>query len=286
MSKQNNILKESVRSKLFTFDEFHQWNTVRYKDISGASASDQDRQKVNESGGHAGYGEILPFAVNRIFKMIDVQPKDVFLDLGSGTGKSVFQAALQFGLHAYGYELSEFRHSAAMAVLKLEQALNTISPALLSKVHLYQQDMIATDHNYPTDVTVILFDGLLHSEQFKENVMQKIIKVVLNNGNKMVRLWSIGSGELSIPEDLLIHQLQVEKCMCSWTIKCDLISQQNTHIYWLSAKYYKKSSKEKHDNKKREEEVKIIEFTSKVKDDMKDEREKYYKVYRKEGINF
>jgi len=45
-------------------------------------------------------------------------PSDIFVDLGSGVGRTVVQAALEFGCQdAYGVELSPSRHVRANAAL-------------------------------------------------------------------------------------------------------------------------------------------------------------------------
>lgn len=51
------------------------------------------------------YGELLPPFVTRIFRQTHLQPSGVFVDLGSGVGNCVLQAALEVGSESWGCEV-------------------------------------------------------------------------------------------------------------------------------------------------------------------------------------
>ncbi|KAJ8103310.1 histone methylation DOT1 [Lipomyces tetrasporus] len=53
------------------------------------------------------YGELLPKFVSRIFKELELRSDQVFVDLGSGVGNCVLQAALETGCESYGCEMME-----------------------------------------------------------------------------------------------------------------------------------------------------------------------------------
>ncbi|KAK9321430.1 histone methylation DOT1 [Lipomyces orientalis] len=53
------------------------------------------------------YGELLPKFVSRIFKELELSSDQVFVDLGSGVGNCVLQAALEIGCESYGCEMME-----------------------------------------------------------------------------------------------------------------------------------------------------------------------------------
>jgi [histone H3]-lysine79 N-trimethyltransferase len=51
------------------------------------------------------YGELLPSFVSRIFRQTGLVSKSVFVDLGSGVGNCVLQAALEVGCESWGCEI-------------------------------------------------------------------------------------------------------------------------------------------------------------------------------------
>ena len=53
------------------------------------------------------YGELMPSLVSRILSLARARPDALLLDLGSGVGNVVLQAALQSGCTAFGVELME-----------------------------------------------------------------------------------------------------------------------------------------------------------------------------------
>ena len=62
----------------------------------------------------ATYGEITPSGFSTLAKRLALGPADKFVDLGSGDGKTVFQAALEYEVaSAVGIELAESRHRRA-----------------------------------------------------------------------------------------------------------------------------------------------------------------------------
>ena len=53
------------------------------------------------------YGELMPALTSDILQLTALRPGSLFLDLGSGVGNVVLQAALQSGCSAFGVELKE-----------------------------------------------------------------------------------------------------------------------------------------------------------------------------------
>jgi len=64
------------------------------------------------------YGEITTKGFRELAKRIELYPGDCFLDMGSGVGRAVVQAALEFGCRSSrGVELSATRHERAQKAL-------------------------------------------------------------------------------------------------------------------------------------------------------------------------
>lgn len=60
-----------------------------------------------ENGSDNVYGELLPRFINTIFKETKLKSGQVFVDLGSGVGNVVLQAALEIGCESWGCEMME-----------------------------------------------------------------------------------------------------------------------------------------------------------------------------------
>ena len=60
-----------------------------------------------ENGTDNVYGELLPKFVSEIFRVTALGSKHVFVDLGSGVGNVVLQAALEVGCESWGCEIME-----------------------------------------------------------------------------------------------------------------------------------------------------------------------------------
>ncbi|KAL8785504.1 MAG: hypothetical protein Q9213_003330 [Squamulea squamosa] len=60
-----------------------------------------------ENGTDNVYGELLPKFVSDIFRVTGLGPNHVFVDLGSGVGNVVLQAALEVGCESWGCEIME-----------------------------------------------------------------------------------------------------------------------------------------------------------------------------------
>lgn len=113
-----------------------------------AASSPQDEAKGE--CGEATYGEITPRGLAFLLHHANASSGDVFADIGSGVGRAVLQAALQFPLRAaVGIELSSSRHATACAALwavaKRVRAGRSAAPgAGVTRVSLLRTDAIRT----------------------------------------------------------------------------------------------------------------------------------------------
>ncbi|KAL8842157.1 MAG: hypothetical protein Q9176_002850 [Flavoplaca citrina] len=69
-----------------------------------------------ENGTDNVYGELLPKFVSEIFRVTNLGSTHVFLDLGSGVGNVILQAALEVGCESWGCEIME--NACALAELQ------------------------------------------------------------------------------------------------------------------------------------------------------------------------
>ena len=75
-----------------------------------------DKLRRYEAASDNVYGELLPGFVSQIFRDTKLTPQSVFLDLGSGVGNVVLQAALEMGCQSYGIE--QMDNPAGLATLQ------------------------------------------------------------------------------------------------------------------------------------------------------------------------
>ncbi|KAL7572814.1 hypothetical protein ACA910_014670 [Epithemia clementina (nom. ined.)] len=85
-------------------------------EIDQAVKGCKPRGKKSKMGNHwtdnVQYGRVLPHATDRLLRTIlNIQPSDVFVDIGHGIGNAVLQAAYTIGCESRGIEVVEERHA-------------------------------------------------------------------------------------------------------------------------------------------------------------------------------
>jgi hypothetical protein len=134
------------------------------------------------------YGEVKPPFITEV--CAGISPGSKFLDLGSGVGNAVLQAALEFGCEAYGIEFCERRHIAALELqrqCKLRLKLWGLPP-MSSNVELWQGDFLhssAVDQLLP-EVHVVLFNNFKYGPETRRKMFEKFFS--MKDGAKVVSL--------------------------------------------------------------------------------------------------
>ncbi|KAF8330438.1 histone methylation protein DOT1-domain-containing protein [Cantharellus anzutake] len=82
------------------------WKMVLEETYQRSVGPDVDDTKKYRSFSSETYGELNPSFISDIVHRLGLKPGKVFVDLGSGVGNCVFQAALQSGCDAYGIEIN------------------------------------------------------------------------------------------------------------------------------------------------------------------------------------
>ena len=155
-----------------------------------------------ELKGHAGetlYGEITFASLHKFLTTLEAGELDSFYDLGSGTGKTVLQAALHGLRSSTGVELVKERHEVAVAALQqfnLDQ-----SRALKNSVDFQLGSMFNLDLS---SATVVYVNSLAMGPQTLTRLSEKLKE--LPGGAVVATLKPIGGDHL-LPESSL--QLQM-----------------------------------------------------------------------------
>lgn len=132
--------------------------------------SKNERKQFSQTSGDygAGYGELTPNSFRQLMDAVELGSDDTFVDLGSGAGKLVLQAALTFGVaRAIGVELGEVRHEIATTRGKMT-GCNSIT--------FIHGDMLAGECvDKWANASVIYIAVLLFSDSFCERLCQACI---------------------------------------------------------------------------------------------------------------
>jgi hypothetical protein len=149
------------------FDARYGIDTHGAVELSDLGIAAADRQDYMPAGLHT---------LRRILPRRDVRCVDVFVDFGSGKGRTVLQAAMQYPFRrVYGVELSPDLHAVA------ERNLRLVSRRLrCGDVRLVCCD--ALDFEIPDDVTVASFHNPFGGETF-----QAVIRRVLDSLDRAPR---------------------------------------------------------------------------------------------------
>ncbi|KAJ5713290.1 Histone methylation DOT1 [Penicillium malachiteum] len=178
-----------------------------------------------ENGTDNVYGELLPRFISNIFKETKLKSGQVFVDLGSGVGNVVLQAALEIGCESWGCEMM----TNACDLAELQQAefkarcrLWGIAPG---KTHLVRGDFLEQESivNVLKRADVILINNQAFTPQLNNELINHFLD--MKEGCKIVSLKSfvpaghkIQSRNLNSPINLLkVQQKNYWSNSVSWT---------------------------------------------------------------------
>ncbi|KAI9711862.1 MAG: Nucleosomal histone H3-Lys79 methylase [Bogoriella megaspora] len=134
------------------------------------------------------YGELLPRFIHSIIQDTHLRSQDTFLDLGSGVGNAVLQAALEAGCEAWGVELESTRAEIASQQARDFRARCKTWGLRIGDIHLRQGDL--TTH---PDITAILPKAdviLVNNEKFQPALNDTLLQMFLDlkDGARIISL--------------------------------------------------------------------------------------------------
>lgn len=178
-----------------------------------------------ENGTDNVYGELLPRFISTIFKETQLKSDQVFVDLGSGVGNVVLQAALEIGCESWGCEMMPNACTLAdlqRAEFKARCSLWGITPG---KTHLVQGDFLAEKSILEAlkRADVVLINNQAFTPQLNNELINHFLD--MKEGCKIVSLKSfvpaghkITSRNLNSPINLLdVRRLNYWSDSVSWT---------------------------------------------------------------------
>jgi [histone H3]-lysine79 N-trimethyltransferase len=181
--------------------------------------------KQYENGTDNVYGELLPPFSHMIFRETNLHQDQVFVDLGSGVGNVVMQAALEVGCECWGIE--QMPNPASLAAKQLTEFQGRCKrwSIVPGDVHLIQGDFLA---NPEIDAAlrkadVILINNQAFTPELNMNTVMKLLDV--KEGAKIVSLksfvpdgWEIKMRNAEDPRNLLkVVKKEYFSKRVSWT---------------------------------------------------------------------
>ncbi|KAL5341549.1 S-adenosyl-L-methionine-dependent methyltransferase [Aspergillus crustosus] len=178
-----------------------------------------------ENGTDNVYGELLPRFISAIFKETNLKSNHVFVDLGSGVGNVVLQAALEIGCESWGCEMMQ--NACVLADLQQSEfrarcRLWGIAPG---KTHLVRGDFLREQSiiDVLKRADVILINNQAFTPQLNNELINHLLD--MKEGCQIVSLKSfvpaghkIQSRNLNSPINLLtVKQKQYFSDSVSWT---------------------------------------------------------------------
>lgn len=153
-----------------------------YKKVSPTNVSYQERKDKNLLGDKTlTYGESTWMGLIKILNQIEIKPKDVFYDLGSGSGKIIFLVNKKLGIKTVGIDKIEY-------FIKIS---NIISKNLdLEKVKFKNSDFFTEDIS---NGTIFYMTATCFDEEIMQKLSEKFKK--LRDGSIIISITRTLKGE-------------------------------------------------------------------------------------------
>ncbi|SCZ89045.1 BZ3500_MvSof-1268-A1-R1_Chr1-1g00915 [Microbotryum saponariae] len=116
--KANSIMKQNIQGLKGLKEKT--WTKIAAQSYDRAVGPGLDELSKYEAFSDNVYGELLPKFMSEIFQKTKLGPGSVFVDLGSGVGNCVVQAALATGCEAWGFE--NMAHASSLARAQVVEA--------------------------------------------------------------------------------------------------------------------------------------------------------------------
>ncbi|SGY62751.1 BQ5605_C007g04730 [Microbotryum silenes-dioicae] len=116
--KANSIMKQNIQGLKGLKEKT--WTKIAAQSYDRAVGPGLDELSKYEAFSDNVYGELLPKFMSEIFQKTKLGPGSVFVDLGSGVGNCVVQAALATGCESWGFE--NMAHASSLARAQVVEA--------------------------------------------------------------------------------------------------------------------------------------------------------------------
>ena len=125
-----------------------------------------------ENGTSEVYGELLPRFMSTIFRQTHLKSDQVFVDLGSGVGNCVIQAALEVGCESWGWE--NMRNPATLATSQKTEFLARCRLWGVQPGEVYLEPTSFLDNEQTTEVLKRADVVLVNNRAFQADLMDRL----------------------------------------------------------------------------------------------------------------
>jgi len=147
--------------KLFFEQEYKSSNSVINR---------EETSMIFQNGGHPAYGEILYSSLELLLNELNIQPTDIFYDLGSGLGKVILQAYFNYPFKkTVGIELSPTRYQHAINKIKILNEKNYLDSQ--RTLEFINANIVDTDLS---DATIVFMCSTCYSNDLMEKISIKL----------------------------------------------------------------------------------------------------------------
>ncbi|KAL8707189.1 MAG: hypothetical protein Q9220_007738 [cf. Caloplaca sp. 1 TL-2023] len=178
-----------------------------------------------ENGTDNVYGELLPKFVSDIFRVTELKTDHIFVDLGSGVGTVVLQAALEVGCESWGCEIMENACVLAESQLQEFQDRCRLWGFALGSVNLQRGDFLKNEfiNKVLQRADVVLVNNQAFTPELNDRLTSHFLD--LKDGCQVVSLKSfvpaghkITSRNLNSPYNILdVTEKRYYSACVSWT---------------------------------------------------------------------
>ncbi len=184
LSGSAQVKEESIQEKLDRAQK-HPVIEELFTSVSGFGIPQEEKDLITQKGGIPTYGEILPSSLQTILNDLHIKEGQTFYDLGSGVGKSVVQAFLEYPFSkAVGIELSPTRFKQAEVVA---QKLKNRT------LEFRNEDFVMSDIS---DADVIYMASTCYPDELMNKLLDRF--VTLKDGTIIISLRSLPHRALSL----------------------------------------------------------------------------------------
>lgn len=179
------------------------------------------------------YGELLPTFLSTLFVQTNLDSKSIFLDLGSGVGNVVLQAALEYGAESYGCEMMDNCNILAKKQLLEFEARSKLYGINAGKVGLFHGDFTKNEGVAEVlpraDVILItnfLFDHNLNAQVLKMLKTAKVGTRIISLKPVVPDAFTLKHTEEEYIAKLRVRRFEFQRDSVSWS--------SNTGFYYIS----------------------------------------------------
>lgn len=141
-----------------------------------------------ENGSDNVYGELRPSFISKLLTEVELKSDQVFVDLGSGVGNVVIQAALEFGCESWGCEMMQNAYTLADAQKKEFDARCRLWGIAPGEVHLKGDSFLSNKatHEAMKRADVILVNNHVFTPQTNRSLIDLFLD--LKDGCKIISM--------------------------------------------------------------------------------------------------